>query len=262
MRSLVTMRATCGSPAREGMIMRHALHDYRFAATSTDSYCSSPTSKHRTSQALLAISLSDSKDTSSTPNISNESTSPTDLQNNTGILWEAEGQKPLAAALNPLLRTYFNPRLGVAVDIYHHAPLMNKVRSILQVDHFLEIQHVVRLINLHEQRTGGREHTCDLSVGNFLRLSQFLNHEYTSITSQPRRTDTNLLSGSSCTYQGRDSHLNTVRTGIHELTAAMRDATGEYAELSKVAGRLLHDYFSPAVPTLRGIVNVGGYQRR
>jgi len=210
------------------------------------------------------------------------------LKNGTISLWDSDSQKSLPSALNPLLRTYYNENLGQPVKIY---ATLNSLapynHNDLQVDHFLEIQHVIRLILLHPNINTNE--VCNVPIGDFLRLSRFLNHEY-NLYSIPAaennyksRIGIELYVAKSSTFieeegdaekrkfiqdylranldENENHQLTTVENRIMTLLNAMKNATGDYRALCNIAGEVLLDFFLNGSQSLKDKIDAGAFQK-
>ena len=164
----------------------------------------------------------------------------------------------LSSALNPILRTYFDPDVAKKVEFPLTTQGPNEINpGERQVDHFLEIQHVAQAL-LATPGYSGRA-LCDLPVGEWLKLSRFLNTEY-NLYSIPAACNNYKSRINIFKYRLRGStegdddafmrvYLDakvgvgptapTVGNQIQILLKAMQNATGEYCSLTNKAGKAL-----------------------
>ncbi|KAI9695570.1 MAG: hypothetical protein M1836_006410 [Candelina mexicana] len=206
------------------------------------------------------------------------------LQQGAIPVWDPEFGKKLSSALNPLLRTYFNRYIAEPIHFPIDTPGPNIIdHNDRHADHFLEIQHVIQAII--SEPGGNPSDVCDRPVGEWLRLSRFLNHKYNlySIPAAynlfkshidfelyrpgtgpvpPGQADQRAFMQAYLRAEVDGDDLADVGGRIMVVLRAMQNATGMYRELCNVAGGILQIRLFEALPSLRERLEAGEFDQR
>jgi hypothetical protein len=200
-----------------------------------------------------------------------------------------DGTQTYVKVLSPLMRSYFDASQAhpITVSTTNTPSLATQTNQQHQVDHFIEIQHAIRIFMQYAPKGGPYgQNLFDFPVGEFLRLSQFLNHEYNlySIPSTLNNYKSRITVGfytaakpphgeaaadsekrvfmqnyMNATVVAHDGTHTTVRNRVALLLVAMKDAEGDYTYLSKLVGKTLLDLLGNDNPGFQVLARAGAF---